>query len=88
MSSTHTSHSQPTARPALGLRIPRPEQPAIAWLPWQVVDRDGCGFHVSREAASGQHTPEALKNEVGRVKVFRKRELAQAACDRANGSAS
>lgn len=83
-----STHSQPTARPALGLRIPRPEQPAVAWLPWQVVDRDGGCFHVSREAASGQHIPQALTNEVGRIKIFRKRELAQAACAAANGAAS
>jgi hypothetical protein len=84
MHPTH-SPSQRSASPALGLRIARPAQPAIAWLPWQVVDRER-GFHVSREAASGQHIAQALTNEVGKTKIFRKRELAQAACDSANGT--
>jgi hypothetical protein len=78
--------AQPSARPALGLRIPRPQRPAIAWGRWVVVIREH-GFHVSRESASGART-EALTNEVGRTKIFRSKLLADAACDKANGSAS
>lgn len=70
----------------LGLRLPRSARPAELWQPWQVITRTN-GFHVSREAANGQRT-EALTNSVGRTHIFRKRELAQAACDRANGGAA
>ena len=79
--------SHPTTRraPPAGLRIARPAQPVIAWNAWAVVDRAN-GFHVSRESASGAHH-EALTNEVGRTRIFRKRPLAEQACTNANAAA-
>lgn len=70
----------------LGLRLPRTAVPTETWGPWTVAERAN-GFHVSRESANGTRT-EALLNDVGRTKVFRKRELADAACAEANGSAA
>jgi|GEM_PF-6592366 len=67
-----------------GLRLAPADVPTVSWLPWQVVERTH-GWHVSRESVSGART-EALRNEVRGVKVFRKRELAQAACDKANAA--
>jgi hypothetical protein len=75
-----------SAAAALGLRIPRPQQPAVVWNRWAVVAREH-GFHVSRESASGART-EALTNEVGRTKIFRSKALADAACAQANGAAA
>jgi hypothetical protein len=73
----------------LGLRLP-PQPPAtpagVTWKPWQVNDR-AQGHHVSREAADGS-AHEFVRNEVGAVKVFRKRDLAQAVCDARNGAVS
>lgn len=66
----------------LGMRLPPSARPGECWGQWTVVPRTN-GFHVSRESANGTRT-EALLNDVGRTKVFRRRELAQAACDRAN----
>jgi hypothetical protein len=81
------------ACPALGLPIPRPARPAVAWGAWVVVDREH-GFHVSREgrraiagSAAAEVHGQTLLNEVGKTKIFRRRELAQAACDRANAVA-
>lgn len=77
----HESRHPLTGRP-LGLRLPRTTIPAVVWCAWQVVERAN-GFHVSRESISGART-EALENAVGRTKVFRRRELALAACASAN----
>ena len=57
-----------------------------AWKPWQVVPR-ALGFHVSRETESGA-AREFLRNEVRGVKVFRKRELADAARNAANNTSA
>lgn len=70
--------------PAIIALVP-PATPAT-WTAWQVVRRER-GFHVSRATTSGDAT-EFLRNEVRQVKFFRKRACAQAACDKANGSAS
>ena len=67
---------------AIGLRLPASSIPAVAWGRWEVVPR-AKGFHVSRESANGTRT-EALTNEVGRIKVFRKHALAATACAQAN----
>lgn len=71
---------------SLGLRLPSAAVPPISWNAWQVVERAN-GFHVSRESGSGTAT-EFLRNEVGGVKVFRKRALATAACAQANFTAT
>ncbi len=59
-----------------------PSSISVTWKPWAVVPR-ARGFHVSRETESGD-SREFLRNEVRAVKVFRKRELADAACAAAN----
>ena len=73
-------------RRALGLRLPRAMVPATTWGPWQVVARAN-GFHVSRESANDQRT-EAHLNAVGRTMIFRRRELADAACAKLNAEAA
>jgi hypothetical protein len=70
----------------LGFRLPPAGVPTVSWLPWQVVERTN-GFAVSRESVSGT-AREWVRNEVRKAKVFRKRELAQAACDKANRGAA
>jgi hypothetical protein len=83
----NSSQQQRTGFSGLGLRCRAPRTvDDTAWGPWGVVPR-AHGFHVSREAVNGTRT-EALTNEVGRTKVFRKRELADAACLRKNGGAA
>lgn len=66
---------------ALGLRLPAGAIPPISWGAWTVVPRAN-GFHVSRESIGGTRT-EFVRNEVGGVKVFRKRHLADLACTQA-----
>jgi hypothetical protein len=81
-----THPSAPAQRPTpLGLRLPASAIPAVSWLPWAVVPR-GHGFHVSREAASGDKV-EFLRNEVRAVKVFRSELAATKACEQANFTA-
>lgn len=70
---------------ALGLRLPRTAVPTECWGAWTVVERAN-GFHVSRESANGSRT-EALLNDVGRTRIFRKRPLAEKACAEANFTA-
>jgi len=82
-SQSPSPRAQRSAAP-LGFRLPPPPAPAVSGEPWQVVERAN-GFHVSRESGSG--ATEFLRNEVRAVKVFRKRELAQAACAQANFTA-
>lgn len=79
---THTAERSARKGAALGLRLPGAAIPPISWNAWQVVER-AHGFHVSRESGSGIVT-EFLRNEVGGLKVFRKRPLADAACAKAN----
>lgn len=66
----------------LGLRLPPNAIPPISWAAWEVVER-AHGFHVSRESIGGTRT-EFLRNEVGDIKIFRKRSLADVACAGAN----
>jgi hypothetical protein len=72
-----------SAGPATGALSP---DQATSWKSWVVVPR-ALGFHVSRETKDG-NCFEFLLNEVRAVKVFRKRELADAACAEANGALS
>ena len=51
-----------------------------------MVPRDGGGFNVSRETIAGG-TTESLRNERGRVELFRSLAKADAACRRANFAA-
>lgn len=83
---TPSAHSRKATGAPLGLRLPPASLPAVAWSPWQVVDREH-GFHVSRESGSGASV-DFLRNEVREVKIFRKRELALAACAKAKGGAA
>jgi hypothetical protein len=75
-----TASTQATPVPRLRLRASA--VPSQSWGKWNVVPRTN-GFHVSRESANGART-EALLNDVGRTKIFRRRELADAACTAAN----
>jgi len=59
--------------------------PTVAFLAWAVVARTN-GFHVAREAADVT-SREFLRNAVGKVTVFRAKERAQAAADKANAAA-
>jgi hypothetical protein len=75
--------SHTTTRPASpvpGMRLP-PVARSAGGAQWQVTDRAN-GFHVSREADDGR--TETLNNEVGKIRIFRKRMLAEQACAAAN----
>lgn len=56
--------------------------PVVEWQSWQVVERTN-GFHVARETRDGLDR-QFLLNSVGKVKIFRQEETAQAAAAQAN----